>query len=130
MTYFAILLVFCHFVYLFVCSFSAVKRSYPTIPLNRKNTGIESQTNLRLHVMYILCPFELSLRRVFSGSYRSCSFLKYQYFQQISIIIQLESKKSHGFASSKHAALSSEHAANRDFLTVHFNCKYFKRASC
>ena len=120
MTYFAILLVFCHFVYLFVCSFSAVKRSYPTIPLNRKNTGIESQTNRRLHVMCILCPLELSLRRVFSGSYRSCSFLKYQYFQQISIIIQLESKKSHGFASSKHAALSSKHAANRDF----FDCTF------
>ena len=30
MTYFAIFLLFCHFVYLFVCSFSAIKRSYPT----------------------------------------------------------------------------------------------------
>ena len=119
MTYFAILLLFCHFVYLFVCSFSATKRSCPTVPLNMMNTGIESQTKRGLHVRCISCPFKLSLRRVFPGSYGSCSFLKYQYFQ---ISIQLESKKSHRFASFKHAA-------NRDFLTVHFNCKYFKRAS-
>ena len=119
MTYFAILLLFCHFVYLFVCSFSAIKRSYPTIPLNMMNTGIESQTKRGLHVRCISCPFKLSLRRVFSGSYRSCSFLKYQYFQ---ISIQLDSKKtSHRFALSMQQT---------DLLTVHFNCKYFSiRAS-
>ena len=105
----------------FVCLFVHFLPSNGRIlALNMMNTWSESQTKHRLRVRCILCPFELSLRRVFSVPYRSCSFLKYQYFQ---ISIKLESKKSHRFASSKHAALSCTHAANRDFLTVNFNCK-------
>ena len=87
------------FAILFICLFvHFLPSNVRILPLNMMNTGIESQTKRGLQVRCISCPFKLSLRRVFPGSYGSCSFLKYQYFQ-ISIIIQLESEKSHRFAS-------------------------------